>query len=506
MAQYLNPLTGLMEDDGVPIAPPSAPVVAQVAPAPAPAPVVEDLPAISLPNMEPQQRLSEVSTQSTSTRQTVPTAGETNLLKQRESDDLKELELQKKASEAGKVKAIEDSAQADERAKLAADKETRTQSIITKGEEGYNKAIAERDAQYETLKGMKLTDYWESQSTGNKILAGIGVMLGGIGGGMSGEKGNRALDVINKAIDTDLEIQKGNIAKQLSVVQQADKGIDNAKDHQDYLVNNVNLVKEAAYGNIVEKYAAAAKKRGVSEQDLINDINYQNLIKKQNEAKLDYEKGLRKSVDSSTQKQINQSLEPVKADDPSEGQGKARGFASRMVNNLKNYDKSGGISPKGADAIRKHFIENAHLSKDATGLMKYVIKPGSKPLPSGLSERDRLAWSAIEDFARANLRKESGAAITESEHASEINQVMPTVGDTPQVLAAKRKLMTQKLAALQYEVGRAKINIPNEPTGNGESKPSESSGDVRMVTPEGREIVVPANKVKEAEANGAKRK
>lgn len=460
MAMFLNPLTGQMEDDGAPAVPVVAPVVA----APAQAPVVEQDSVVPM-DATPQLKASESTTTSSQTKQVLPTANESGLQKQQEELFKKEQELQRQASEAGKAKAIEESAQADEKAKLAADKELKTQSIVSKGEEEYQKALAERNTQYDQLKNMKITDYWENQSTGNKILAGISIMLGGIGGQMMGDKSNRALDIISKAIDVDLETQKANIAKQLNVVEMSEKGISNAKLQQDYLLNNVNLVKDAAYGNIAEKYAASAKKRGISEQALINDATYNALLKKQNEAKMEYERGLRKTIDSGVQKQVTESLDPMASEKPTEGQGKARGYASRMVNATKNYDKVGGISPAGADAIRKHVIESYIEMKDAQGFLKYVLKPGAKPLPSGLSERDRLAWSAVEDFSRANLRKESGAAIGRDEFMDELNQILPTAGDTAGTLAAKRKLMSQKIASTAQEVGRAKVNIPAEPKG-----------------------------------------
>lgn len=49
--------------------------------------------------------------------------------------------------------------------------------------------------------------FWGSMSTGNKILAGIGAALSGIGSGLTG-KSNLALDSINKSIQQDIDLQK----------------------------------------------------------------------------------------------------------------------------------------------------------------------------------------------------------------------------------------------------------------------------------------------------------
>lgn len=56
------------------------------------------------------------------------------------------------------------------------------------------------------------TRVWSNASTGNKILAGIGVLLSGAGSGLSGGP-NLALQVINKTIDQDIDAQKAELGK-----------------------------------------------------------------------------------------------------------------------------------------------------------------------------------------------------------------------------------------------------------------------------------------------------
>lgn len=53
--------------------------------------------------------------------------------------------------------------------------------------------------------------YWNDKSTGEKIMTAIALVLGGIGGGMTGRGGNAALDVMNNAISRDVEAQKATI-------------------------------------------------------------------------------------------------------------------------------------------------------------------------------------------------------------------------------------------------------------------------------------------------------
>lgn len=98
------------------------------------------------------------------------------------------------------------------------------QSLMDEGTKLYN----------DTLSGkIDPNHYLGSMDTGNRILAAISIALGGIGGGVSGRGGNVALDVINKAIDRDVEAQKADLNKKqnlLSVNLQRTHSLDTAAE------------------------------------------------------------------------------------------------------------------------------------------------------------------------------------------------------------------------------------------------------------------------------------
>lgn len=54
---------------------------------------------------------------------------------------------------------------------------------------------------------------FENQTSGQKVMGAIGLILGGIGGAMTGQ-GNPTLDFINRQIDRDVDAQKANMDKQ----------------------------------------------------------------------------------------------------------------------------------------------------------------------------------------------------------------------------------------------------------------------------------------------------
>lgn len=59
---------------------------------------------------------------------------------------------------------------------------------------------------------------WTNMSTGNRVLAGISILLGGLAQGLTGEKSNPAFDVINQAIDRDIDAQKSDLGRKQNLL------------------------------------------------------------------------------------------------------------------------------------------------------------------------------------------------------------------------------------------------------------------------------------------------
>lgn len=81
------------------------------------------------------------------------------------------------------------------------------QAALNKMDEETRKV--EQEALDARIKGDHL---WGDEGTGNRILAAVGLALGGFGQGFNGKQ-NPAVDIINKALDRDIEIQKANAAQ-----------------------------------------------------------------------------------------------------------------------------------------------------------------------------------------------------------------------------------------------------------------------------------------------------
>ena len=59
---------------------------------------------------------------------------------------------------------------------------------------------------------------YSNASTGNRVLAGISILLGGLSQGLTGAKSNPAMDVINNAIDRDIDAQKADLGRKQNLL------------------------------------------------------------------------------------------------------------------------------------------------------------------------------------------------------------------------------------------------------------------------------------------------
>lgn len=79
--------------------------------------------------------------------------------------------------------------------------------------EQYNTIVGELKQVTEDIKAGHIdpSRVWDNKSSMGKVSTAIGIMLSGIGSGLSGQS-NMAMDVLNKEIDRDIDAQKANIS------------------------------------------------------------------------------------------------------------------------------------------------------------------------------------------------------------------------------------------------------------------------------------------------------
>jgi hypothetical protein len=126
-------------------------------------------------------------------------------------------------------------------------------------------------------------------------------------------------------------------------------------------------------------------------------------------------------------------------------------------------DKAGQIAKAQADAkpvpvddkVRQtvsFFVRAASAANNATGLEGKGLSPVGAALPNALrSSMGQQYNQAIDEFALSVLRKESGAAISPSEHAQFAQTYFAQPGDSPQTIAEKQQARQRVLDGLKFE-------------------------------------------------------
>jgi len=349
-AKPLSPELAGMKPPAVvyPDAPPPA-----AAPEPEPAaPVVAAAPAPVMPAYDIAK------TTTTSTSAPVANPGEKATQAALDGDTAR---LQDLAQQEGKL--LEAKAQIDEQRaatadKIATDSEQRKVQYASAIEKATQEADAEIDARYTEMKSFKFRDYWEDQSTGDKVLAAIAIGLGGLGAGMTGKGGNGALDVINNAITRDSERQK-------SQFEQLKATLGEAQALKASKLNGMSNVEAAFALSDAGKYDAALKKaesmlakQGVPAAEIQTNQVVAGLTQKRNTELLKAQQSLRATKTTQVQEQIVKA-QPVPGATPKDAQEEIqanvdfKAFKERRAarDNFKGFVKTGATGAALADFL-----------------------------------------------------------------------------------------------------------------------------------------------------------
>ena len=125
---------------------------------------------------------------------------------------------------------------------------------------------------------------------------------------------------------------------------------------------------------------------------------------------------------------------------PTEGQSNAAGFAQRM-------ERAGTILPA---------LEAAGSFPGAGSAAAGAVPFVGGAMRRGVQSADVQKYDqAAQDWIRAKLRKESGAAIGKDEMAQEYATYFPMVGDSPQVIAQKAEARAVATEAMKTAAGRS---------------------------------------------------
>lgn len=168
----------------------------------------------------------------------------------------------------GQVKALQAGAAAAQtaardQAKIYEDHARAIQDLEAKTQANHAVLDKEQAQLQQDVANAKLDPHrvWSNASTGNKILAGIGVLLSGIGSGLTGGP-NLAMQVINKTIDDDIAAQKNEIGKKENLLSM------NLKKYGD--LQSATAATSLHLNSVLQGQIAAASSRATGPQAQAN--------------------------------------------------------------------------------------------------------------------------------------------------------------------------------------------------------------------------------------------
>lgn len=301
---------------------------------------------------------------------------------------------------------------------------------------------------------------WNKSSTGQKITGFLGLILSGIGSGLTG-KSNSALDVITRAIENDIDTQK----EEKGALKDSIMGMQTAyKTFKDFIGDekaaklmtlNTGLQRLQLLGDATaEKYSNLQAKerwaleRGNIEQKIIennqqiSDIYTGNKFKELEQLykamNTERQFGLEKEKLGFEKEKFNKEFgikeqQAGKEKEPTESQRNAAGYALRLKQAMNDFTD----------------IENSGYSRGTVGSAAGAL------FPNALRGEEAVRQEQAErNFVNAILRRESGAAISKSEFDNAQQQYFPRAGDSEGVLEQKDRNRKAALASLEAGAGK----------------------------------------------------
>jgi hypothetical protein len=155
-------------------------------------------------------------------------------------------------------------------------------------QEQANKARQEANKHYEELQkkaeDFKFHDYWADKSTGQRVLATIGMALGGFNRHWNGGR-NIYQDRLNGEIEKDFENQKQELLKRKDAAKEArERGLDLTNWYKEQLAE-LTVKEGMAYKAAGDEGEAHVLRNGGNAEDAKNDVTVQGLRAKSEEVR-----------------------------------------------------------------------------------------------------------------------------------------------------------------------------------------------------------------------------
>jgi hypothetical protein len=151
------------------------------------------------------------------------------------------------AMKAGRDKAVAETKELQTKERLYNEQAATNKLREVELKEVGDNALRKYEATQDEIGKFKFKDYWDDKTAGDKVVASLAIALGGIGGTLTGKFDNKALDIINKTIERDLDLQKLNYTR----LKDKGEGAKNLYGMYMSKFNNETLASNATYAALL---------------------------------------------------------------------------------------------------------------------------------------------------------------------------------------------------------------------------------------------------------------
>lgn len=428
-----------MGSSAVPMSEVQTQVMPAIDPGSIPPPVAQSVPMMAAPAMPPMITESQSSTRTGTKSEKM----DPKLVKKWEDADAALAESIKTQADAqiaqNNVMAGEQQIIADAQEFYAKENADRQQRVMDNAQ----KRLVDVDTKIAELSDAKIDPnrVWGSMETGNKMSAVASLFLGAFGAGATGAQ-NAAMDVLNKAIDRDIDAQKANLQTKKDVISSQRNALS------DYL--QITGDEDAARKSIQIQYLDSMKGRMESIA----------LTSKNPVMKANAEAAAMKLNQESAQKRAELSKQIISQEEVKESK-------TAMAKSEKLGDLPAAIQEKLVTATN-YTTSLQDLSKEYE-MLKQVTGPiagrwNEIKAKLGLQDATQAeAQQRIISIIAEKVRAASGAAATDAERAF-LSSAVPTLKDNPEAFMAKLNgelKRVEKDYDNMYKMYEGKYQLPN---------------------------------------------
>lgn len=306
--------------------------------------------------------------------------------------------------------------------------------------------------------------YFADLSTGEKIFAGISLVLGLVGGLTDGS--NVGAERIIKAVDADTAKRRMLLEAQERIVNRAKGDVGEARANLAHQKDMLDLRAAVGLEAAIAQARGRAQMLGISEDNLRNNEQLQKLEREALERRAKHEEGLRTKA-STTSLLIEGGLSGRGGAAGTETDKKFALMGKGILDDLTVVGEGAALTPQMLDQWQRSSTmfdaSGRAIEKGVVGAAGVSVGRAVGLLPrtkyEGLSAQQQVAANALDSAGEKLFRIYTGAGMPETEARRMVTQQLPHAGDSPEVVRTKIARLRADAERMSALGGRATSTI-----------------------------------------------